>query len=701
MEDGFADVVATAAAGKVIPRDTPEPGQARAALVKQKQADIIAAKAHWKKDFDRMCRNMKFAGGDQWPSQRDDDDRYTANIVQRVIKQMVSALYAKNPTVVAERRRSLDFMVWDENPQTLAQAQQVFAAAGDPATAGTIDPLILQGATDILSDVQQVMERRQMLDRIGKTMVALANYYVTEGTPGFKLQMKRVIRRVRTTGVGYVKLGFQRALGLSEDQSGRLKDMAEQLAVIGRLQADIEDGQNDPYSAEAEELRLAIAAIQAQPETIIREGVVFSFPQATRIIPSMTTESLPGWIGAEWVAEEILLTVDRVKEVYGVDVGKSYTAYKPVAGMPLSGANRKSKDGTGLVCVWHLYDLATGLEYKLAEGYPDFLAEPAPPDVFLEQFFPFFALTFNDAENEGKLFPLSDVENLKHAQKEYNRSKEAQRQHRIAARPLYLAANGAFEEEDTKSLAAHQAHDVIILNALKEGQKATDLLQPMQKIGIDPNLYETAGIFDDMQRITGNQEANLGGTGSSTATESNIAETSRQGSLGLDADDFDEMLSMLFRAMGQLMLTEISEETAKKIAGPGAVWPQLSRQEIMEEIGLSVKAGSSGRPDAAREAATFERLYPLLIQVPGISPRWLAERAIRIADDNIDLAEAFIDGMPSIMSLNKMAQAPTGDPATDPNAQGEEGGDKQGKSRQQSGGQGDQFPGGATGGALQ
>jgi hypothetical protein len=701
MEDGFADVVASAAAGKVIPRDTPEPEQSRAALVKQKQADIIEAKAHWKKDFDRMRRNMKFAGGEQWPSQRDDDDRYTANITQRVVKQMVSALYAKNPTIVAERRKTLDFMVWDEKPETLMQAQQVFAAAGDPAMAGAVDPIMVQGATEVLQDVQSVMERRQMLDRIGKTMVAMANYYIGEGTPGFKLQMKHMVRRARTTGVGYVKPGFQRAMGLSEEQSGRLKDMAEQLAVIGRLQADLQDGESDPHSAKAEELRLAMDALQSQPEVIVREGVVFNFPLSTRIIPSKTTEKLVGWIGAEWVAEEILLTVDRVKEVYGVDVGGCFTAYKMTAGAPQSSADRKSKDGTGLVCVWHLYDLATGLEYKLAEGYPDFLAEPAPPDVFLEQFFPFFPLTFNDAENEGKLFPLSDVENMKHPQKEYNRSKEALRQHRIANRPLYLAANGAFEEEDQKSLSGAQPHDVIMLNALKEGQKATDLLQPLQKIGIDPNLYETNGIFEDMQRVTGNQEANLGGTGGGTATESNIAETSRQGSLELDADDLDEMLSMLFRAVGQIMLAELDEETAKKIAGPGAMWPQLSRREIMEEIGLTVKAGSSGRPDAAREAATFERIYPLLIQVPGISPRWLAERAIRIADDDVDLSEAFMEGMPSIMSLNKMAQQPTGDPSTDPNAQGEEGGDKQARSRQQGGGQGDQFPGGATGGAMQ
>ena len=91
-------------------------------------------------------------------------------------------------------------------------------------------------------------------------------------------------------------------------------------------------------------------------------------------------------------------------------------------------------------------------------------------------------------------------------------------------------------------------------------------------------------------------------------------------------------------------------------------------------------AGGEGRlkrsSDQAREAANFERIYPLLLQTPGIRPQWLAERAVRIADDSTDLTDAYEEGLPSILTQNRMAQASTGDPATDPNAQGDQGGDK-------------------------
>lgn len=698
---------APAPTDKLIERERPEVSTERAALVKRWLKDVTEARKHWDGDFKRMRRNMRFAGGKQWPGQKEDDDRFTVNLVQRVLKSTVAALYAKNPTVVAKRRPKLDFKLWDGKPESAAQAQQAVQIASQFPPEALLTPegqtifATAQASQAILADIQQGVERRHRLDKIGKTLVACLDYYLDESEPGFKLQMKQMMRRARTTGVGYVKLGFQRAMELSADQNAKIADHADRLATIGRLTADIRDGEVDENSAEAEELRLAIAAIQSEPESIVREGLVWSFPHSTRIIPSVSTEKLMGWVGSDFVAEEMMLTPDRIKEVYDVDVGQSFTAYRTVDGSPAGGETRRIADRrTGLACVYHIYDKTTGMQLVVCEGYPDFLKEPGSPDVFIEQFFPYFPVTFNDMEEEGRLFPKSDVELLTHVQREFNRSKEALRQHRIANRPLYLSPNGSFEEDEVKSLEGYAAHAVIQLNGLEKGRPATDVLAPVQKIGIDPNLYETNGLFEDMQRVTGNAEANLGGTGNGTATESSIAENSRQGSLGLDSDDLDDMLTALFRSAGAVLLTELDEATVFDIAGPGAVWPTLSRAEVARDVWLEVKAGSSGRPNAARDAATLERLMPLLVQVPGMSPRWLAERAVMLTDDNADLDDAIIDGLPSIMAQNAMAQPGTGDPSTDPNAQGGKGGSNDakpapGRDQGQPG-----FPGAGAGGSA-
>lgn len=653
-------------------RDAEAPSTGRSELVKQKIDQVKEAKKHWSKDFERMRSNMDLASGKQWPGQSKDDDRYRVNILQRVIKNAVASLYAKNPKVIARRRKMLDFQVWDGKPESAQQAVMMF----QQAQAVGLPPDPASGA--ILQDIAAGVERRAMLDKLCATLEILAQYYMAEQEPDFKTQMKQMIRRARTTGVGYVEIGFQRQMDLSPDQQARIADMAERLAVIGRLSADLQDGEIDPNGPEAEQLRAAVAGIQSEPEMIVREGLVFTFPQSTRLIPSPETQKLVGWLGAEWIAKEIVITPERVKEVYGIDLGKSFTSYKPEVGKPTTASRRPMKDGGdgGMACIWEVYDKPTGLLYVVADGYPDFLKEPAPPPVMVEQFFPFFAITFNETEDESRLFPDSDVENLKSIQLEYNRSKEALRQHRIANRPVYLAAAGQFDEGEQKSLAGHAPHDVIEVKAFKDGTKPEDLIAPLKKAGVDPNLYETESLFNDMLRVTGVQEANLGGTSGSTATESTIAQSSMQGSIGLDSDDLDEMLSRLMRAAGQIMLTELSEETVKTIAGPGAVWPTLTRHEIMAEVSLEIKAGSSGRPNKAQDAATFERMYPLFLQVPGVNPRWLLERALRIADDDTDLEDAFIDGLPSITAMNSAKQIATGNPEDDPNSQGDKGGDK-------------------------
>jgi hypothetical protein len=189
--------------------------------------------------------------------------------------------------------------------------------------------------------------------------------------------------------------------------------------------------------------------------------------------------------------------------------------------------------------------------------------------------------------------------------------------------------------------------------------------------GIDPNLYDTSPGLDDIQRTVGTQEGNLGGTGKATATESAIAEGSRNTSQSSEVDDLDMMLTEFARAAGQILMIETSTETVVEIVGPGAVWPKLSKEQIAKEVFLEVEAASTGRPNKAAETQNFQALAPLIMQIPGVSPDWLAKQAIRRLDDRMDPEDALTSGLPSMASMNRQAQ--TGAGGSDPNAQGAEG----------------------------
>jgi len=71
---------------------------------------------------------------------------------------------------------------------------------------------------------------------------------------------------------------------------------------------------------------------------------------------------------------------------------------------------------------------------------------------------------------------------------------------------------------------------------------------------------------------------------------------------------------------------------------------------------LEIEAGSMGRPNAAAEIANAQRIYPLLIQIPGIDPLYLARDLLRRLDDRLDLTQAFKSELPSIVAMNGMAQ---------------------------------------------
>jgi hypothetical protein len=63
-------------------------------------------------------------------------------------------------------------------------------------------------------------------------------------------------------------------------------------------------------------------------------------------------------------------------------------------------------------------------------------------------------------------------------------------------------------------------------------------------------------------------------------------------------------------------------------------------------------AGSSGRPNQAQELQNFERLAPILMQLPGVKPSFLVKQAIQRMDDKIDVDEAVADGLPSVQAMN-------------------------------------------------
>lgn len=676
-----------------------KPSESDTALVKRVLKRVKADKAHHAKAFVRMKRDMFVASNgreESWSA-----ENYSANIAGRHVKQKTAALYAKNPRAVARRRETLDFAVWDETPdslmmafQTVQMAQQMMAQAVpqiDPMTGVPLPPPMPPGfeqAQAMVADFQQGLERRTQIKKFGKTLEILFAQAVREQKPlDFKTAMKQVVRRACTTGVGYVELNFQRETGPRPSVTEQLADARARLEHLRVLTERAAEGEFDDTSAEAAELMRSIASLQAEEEIVLREGLVFDYPLSTKVVPDLMCRSLVGFVGARHLTLEYLFTIDQVREMFPeAKLEKDYTGYQAdgkvvgdgssanavIASMDDSGEEGQSAHSEGLVCVYKHYDKGTGLVYFVAEGHSRFLREPAAPDVFVEDFWPVYALTFNEVESEKDVFPLSDVALMLPMQNEYNRSRQGMREHRDAARPRWGYAKGRLDEEDAKKLQNARPFDVIGLN-IDAQTKLADILEPIPVPGVDPNLYGTDQFFTDIQFTVGSSEAQMGGISRATATESAIAANASKTSDSASIDDLDAFLSVIARAAGQILMKEMSPEKVTEIVGPGAVWPQMSLAEIAGEVYLEVEAGSSGKPNQAVEIDNFQKMAPFMMQTPGINPAWVAREVVRRLDDKADMVEAIAANIPSIVMQNQMSQPGTGDPATSPEAQGGQG----------------------------
>lgn len=696
------DQIQTAGAEGSPEMGAPTPDKAGAkAFISWWQDTVLAGRKFHEPAYRIMYEDSKFIRSIQWDGQRDPmsagegnfnnlstQEKYVVNVVQSEVQASVSTLYAKNPTFKVDRKPRMDFKLWDESPKSMQEAQQALVealATGQPAP----------DAEALLQDINEGKMKRMVMDRVARTLELVFEQQLAQQQPDFKREMKQLIRRVETHGAGFMKLDYQRLDTMNPEDVSTMADITSRIGHIEALMSDARDDEARQHQKQLEELRIAMETIRDTKNVVEQEGLTVNFPRTPSVIIDPACSQLRGFVGAGWVAEEFYLSRTQIFQVYDIDVGSKAKSFD--RGGSRNGFNQwhvrpkgadENSHTTDLFRVWEIYHKDTGSVFTIAEGHDEYLRAPKAPNVLLERFFPYYPLSFNDIEDERTIYPESSVRLLRNPQKEINRSKEALRQHRIASKPLYVTAEGALTGADMTNLAAHPAHGVVTVQGLQPGQNADTLLQQVKKHGIDQNVYETSSIFEDINRITRRSNAALGGASRASATADSIAEDSRQVEDRSKTDDIDDMLTEFAKDAGTTLLLQMNLQTAQEIAGPGAAWPEFKPEQMLNDIELKIVAGSSGRPNRALEVSTFQRLFPILVQTPGINPNWLAKTAINMADSNIDLTEAYLEGAPSIQAINAAAQAQiqaqaqgtpqtgTGNPATEPTAQGGEGANK-------------------------
>lgn len=622
---------------------------------------IRAARTHWDTDFKRMRANMEFVAGFQWQGQTEmDDDRYTNNMVLRLVKQKVASLYARNPRIVSERRKRLDFTMWDGRTESLQQAVAV-------SIAPEATPEDLIQAQALLADYTTGRQHRDLVDRVGQSLEIAYGWQLDNQVPSFKLLMKQLVRRVVITGVGYIRQNWVSTSisptpSSSDSESTTLDRIKAAKEIVNRLNSkdfDLED----PDIVTLQSLLSSLGHMNEEGQAVSQDEIdgrlSYDCPPSTSVIIDPNCRAIRGFVGARWIAQEFLLTLPDLNAFFETrltyDQGiKQYSVSGEADPVNATNPTDLSPDKDARACVWEVFDMHTRTRFFLCDGYDQYLLPPEPMEPHTKAFWPIFGLTFNDVEVEpgqqkASIFPPSDVQIVKGPQKEWNRTREGLRNQRKANAPKYLAVKGQLSDEDKENLKNALPNSVIEIEC-PPGTDVSKLVVPFNHAPVDPSLYDTSPLVQDMFLAVGNEEATRPAASNETATASTINEQSRIMATTSNVDDLDDLLSDMAEAGGEILLRELSLETVRRIAGRGAVWPEQTKEDFINTIYLTIVAASSGRPNRALELSNFQQIAPLLISA-GVKPFFIVREALKRLDDRIDPEEAFSLGAPAEPNL--------------------------------------------------
>lgn len=594
---------------------------------------------------------------------------YKSNVTDEVIQQIVASLYAQNPKVKSTLRPRIDNTVWDGTASHLEQAIAVVSMAPQLAMQG-INPNTpkIAEADAIVQDALAVHKFKDFLKRKGKTLEILFLYYLDEQTEDFFSNFQRMIRRALVSGVGWVKIGFQREMGFDGAIERKIADQREQIEHMESLDDSAEEA--DERAADLEEKKHMLAALEEQ-EIIIREGMFFDFPLHRNMIMDPKAVSWSDLNSAAWLCELHSLTKKEIKarwpkfDITKLDNSSSGEKGK-VSAQPIreeSNSSKATARGMSKEDFYRVYEYSSktdGLVYWFIDGCDEYLDEPDVPNVDVEGFFPYQNLIFNTNENEDDTTPVSDVSKMEDAQIALNQKRQWSLDHTKHSLPKYWSVAGALDDEAKAALkTADEVGLVILLKNVIENGKLSDLLQKVETTGLDPNQYATYEQLQDITMSTNASQAQVGNSAKGTATAASISQGAFTQVTDVKKSAVDKLLKWIARRSSQVMQMELSTETVQDIVGRGAIWEESTREDIYKEVMLGIEAGSSGLPNQAEELMKAEKILPLLVQNMNIDPMWLAEKMVELLDSKVDLSEAIVDS-PAFAVEQATAEAMSG-----------------------------------------
>lgn len=479
-----------------------------------------------------------------------------------------------------------------------------------------VQPSIYARAPEIAVEVDDSLDTSSypMIKKFAATLENALNKLLVKDAQ-MKKRGKAVVRGTLTSTVGYAKVIYQQEYRDDPIIRNRINDTQDNIEKINLLieETDPDGAECAEHTAKLFELQQQVSALESQVEVIHAEGLVVDVLRSDDlIILDSSVRDIDDFDQASAIAHKIKMTVGSFKRMFKRSPPQGSNTYMLESDEENTDENKDYDNDDKIIIVYEVWSLDDLTVYTLCEGAKEYIRAPYQPTSLGAKWYPFFGLQLRRVE--GVKYPKSFVEQLIELQDEYNTMRTNAKEHRRKNIPVRLVNKSAGITDEEISAINNRTIQTDVIGVTGDNPEVFDKqLANMPEIPYNPAMYDPSGILYDMERVGNTQDAAVGAIRKAkTATEAEIAASGQQGRSSESLDVVEDWLSEIATYAAQVLLQKVPESEIKRRFGESSVWPSasLTKQDMFEMVNVTIRAGSTSKPNKMRERDQWIQLLP-------------------------------------------------------------------------------------------
>lgn len=483
---------------------------------------------------------------------------------------------------------------------------------------------------------------------------------------GLKKAARKVVRSVLTNAEGWLKCTMRSDKKPQPEIERALNDAQETLA---RIQAQVKlledpDGK-DPETLETEkaEKEALIKELEEKLEVAVLKMFAIDFVPTHNMQVSTDVHQIEDYLDADWIGNEIYVLKDdalsRFPRLSAEDIKQAKKYYQtaprekttrdidnvlPQGMLTAESAQAfttttSEAESPPFVRIIEIWDRTDKQIRTMIDGVKKWAKEAYSPPYPTERFYPYFYTAFFEVDGERHAQSLSW--RLYKLQDEFSSCRSNFRLARERGISNILFNATAIDDAEAKKIVDGKIQEFIAVKPSDPAMPLSDIFIAKPVASIDMRLYDPTLILNDMERISGVQEALAAATNQPgnpiTATEANIEQSGTQARTTSNRDAIEDMLTDLAEYTLQQALQCLTGQEAQKYAGSKAFWPSgMDIEDLFQLIEVEIEAGTTGKPRQATELQAWGTLLPLVQKL-------IVEIEQAMGAGNMPLANSYIE----------------------------------------------------------